>query len=160
VTTCFLIRCIFARPGQLAGMRLASYSRSMMKIFFFAFAVVAICMLTVLTVNTVGADRAASEKKLLRHVVAFKFKEEVSKEQIRQVEIAFAGLKKDIPTIVGFEFGTNNSPEKGFTHCFLLTFRSEKDRDDYLPHPAHKEFGKLVGPLLADVFVIDYWARD
>jgi len=43
---------------------------------------------------------------------------------------------------------------------FFLTFRSEKDRDDYLVHPDHKAFGALVGPLVADVFVVDFWARD
>ena len=72
-------------------------------------------------------------------------------------------MKKKIPEIVEFEWGTNNSPEgknKGCTHGFILTFKSEKDRDAYLPHPAHKEFGKLVGPLLDDVFVIDFWSKD
>jgi hypothetical protein len=58
--------------------------------------------------------------------------------------------------------GINVSPEgldKGFTHCFILTFKSEKDRDAYLVHPDHKAFGGLVGPVLDDVFVIDFWAR-
>jgi hypothetical protein len=54
----------------------------------------------------------------------------------------------------------NNSPEhlnQGFTHCFFLTFKSEKDREVYLPHPAHKEFGRVLGPHLDKVLVIDYW---
>jgi hypothetical protein len=29
-----------------------------------------------------------------------------------------------------------------------------------IDHPAHKEFGKLVGPVLDDVFVLDFWAKD
>ena len=29
----------------------------------------------------------------------------------------------------------------------------------YLVHPDHKAFGKLVGPLLDDVFVVDFWAK-
>ncbi|MFZ0428714.1 MAG: Dabb family protein [Acidobacteriota bacterium] len=97
----------------------------------------------------------------VRHVVAFKFKEDASPEQISQVVEAFRALKNKIDVIVSFEAGTNVSPEglnKGFTHCFILTFRNEKDRDAYLVHPAHKEFGELVGPLLADVFVVDFWA--
>ena len=56
----------------------------------------------------------------------------------------------------------NNSPEnlnKGCTHGFILTFKNETDRDAYLIHPDHKEFGKLVGPLLAEVFVIDFYAQ-
>jgi hypothetical protein len=99
---------------------------------------------------------------VLRHVVAFKFKESAGKEDIRRVEDAFRALKAKIPQIAALEAGINNSPEglnKGCTHGWILTFRTEKDRDGYLVHPDHKEFGKLVGPFVADVFVIDFWAR-
>jgi hypothetical protein len=109
-----------------------------------------------------AAEPKKEKKPKLRHVVAFKFKESTSAEQIKKVEKAFADLPDKISQIKKFETGLNNSPEKlnkGCTHCFILTFRSEKDRDDYLVHPAHKEFGSLVGPLLEDVFVVDYWAR-
>jgi Stress responsive A/B Barrel Domain len=41
----------------------------------------------------------------------------------------------------------------------VLTFKSEQDRDAYVVHPEHKAFGKLVGPLLDDVFVIDFWPK-
>ena len=100
---------------------------------------------------------------MLRHVVALKFKDGISTDEIKKVENAFRDLKKKIPQIAALEWGTNVSPEKhdkGFTHCFVLTFKSEKDRDDYLPHPDHKAFGKALGPVLADVFVIDYWAKE
>ncbi len=49
--------------------------------------------------------------------------------------------------------------DQGFTHCFFLTFKNEADRDAYLPHPAHKEFGALLGPVLDKVLVIDYWTK-
>jgi hypothetical protein len=123
------------------------------------------CLLAIGTgigMSAMAADAAAKKGKL-RHVVAFKFKESASKEDIKKVEQAFAGLKSKIPAIVGYEWGMNNSPEKfnrGCTHGFILTFNSEKDRDDYLVHPDHKEFGKLVGPLLDEVFVIDFWAHE
>jgi hypothetical protein len=105
--------------------------------------------------------KPAGKGKLL-HVVSFKFKESATKEQIKQVEDAFAGLKKKIKEIKEYQWGTNVSPEKhdkGFTHGFILKFDSAKDRDAYLVHPDHKEFGKLVGPVLADVFVIDFWTE-
>ena len=38
----------------------------------------------------------------------------------------------------------------------MLTFKSEKERHAYLEHPEHKAFGKLVGPVVDDVFVIDF----
>lgn len=102
-------------------------------------------------------------KDKLRHVVAFKFKETATPADITRVEEAFKALKEKIPAISKLESGLNNSPEKhnkGCTHVWILTFKSEKDRDDYLVHPDHKEFGKLVGPVLADVFVVDFWAKE
>ncbi len=98
--------------------------------------------------------------KKLRHVVLFKFKKDASKSDIVKVEVAFAELPSKIKEIQGFEWGLNNSPEnlnKGFTHGFLLTFDSEKERDIYLPHLDHKAFGEVVGPILEDVMVFDYW---
>lgn len=117
-----------------------------------------------LSLTAMAADHAEGIKKQnLRHVVAFKFKETASEADIQKVVDAFRDLKTKIPTIVSLEWGTNNSPEgknKGCTHAFILTFHSEKDRNDYLVHPAHKEFGKLAGPFFADVFVFDFWAQN
>ena len=103
----------------------------------------------------------AAEK--LQHVVSFKFKTTATAQDIKKVEQAFQGLKAKIPQIVSLQWGTNVSKEKkdkGFTHCFILSFKSEKDLDAYIVHPEHKAFGKIVGPLLDDVFVIDFWAKE
>ncbi len=106
------------------------------------------------------AMAAAAEKPAgLRHVVLFKFKDSATPENIAMVEKAFAALPKNIDVVRGFEWGTNVSPEnlnQGFTHCFLLTFDNARDRDAYLVHPAHKEFGKLLGPYLDKVTVVDF----
>jgi len=105
----------------------------------------------------------SKETKMLRHVVLFKFKDSATTAQIQEIENAFKALPSKIKEIKGFEWGTNNSPEnlnQGLTHCFFLSFESEKDRDAYLPNPAHKEFGKLLGPYLDKVVVVDYWAKD
>lgn len=101
-------------------------------------------------------------QKVLRHVVLFKFKDSSSPEDISKVVAAFKELPSKIKEIKGFEWGVNNSPEnhsQGLTHCFLLTFHSEADRDTYLPHPAHKAFGNIVGPHLDKVTVVDYWVE-
>lgn len=106
-----------------------------------------------------ASEPAASSDGPIRHVVLLKFKPEASGEDIAEVEAAFAGLKDKIDAIADLEWGTNNSPEthdKGFTHCFLLTFDSDEDRATYLPHPAHKEFGHVLRPHMADVLVVDY----
>ena len=106
---------------------------------------------------------SANAADKLQHVVCFKFKTTATAQDIKQVEEAFQALKQKIPQVVTLEWGTNVSKEKrdkGFTHCFVLSFKSEQDRDAYIEHPDHKAFGKLVGPLLDDVFVIDFVAKD
>ena len=104
----------------------------------------------------------ADDEKVFRHVVLFKFKDGTSEAKVKEVVDAFRGLQKKIDVIKGFEWGTDVSTEgraQGFTHCFFVTFADDKGRDAYLPHPAHKEFGALVGPVLDKVLVVDYWVQ-
>lgn len=109
------------------------------------------------------AEAKPAAKSQLLHVVSFKFKDSASPADIKKVEEAFRALKTKIPQIKKLVWGLNNSPEKhnkGCTHAWVLTFASEADRDAYLVHPDHQEFGKLVGPVLADVFVVDFWTKE
>ena len=104
-------------------------------------------------------DLESSALEKIRHVVCFKFKEEADPAKIKKVERAFAALKGKISGIRSLEWGKNNSPEglnKGFTHCFIVTFDNEKSRTEYLPHPDHKAFVSILKPILDDVFVIDF----
>jgi Stress responsive A/B Barrel Domain len=123
-----------------------------------------VTFLALMAVPGFAAEKKKQEntKGKLVHMVAFKFKPTATKEQIKEVEDAFAALKEKIPQISSLKWGTNVSPEKhdqGYTHGFILKFKTDKDRDDYLVHPEHKKFGQLVGPVLADVFVIDFWTK-
>lgn len=112
--------------------------------------------------KAMGVQEPAEPKRLLRHIVMFKFKDSSGKEDVAKIVDAFAALPKKIDAIHGFEMGTDNSPEglaDGFTHCFMVTFKTEADRDIYLPHAAHKEFVSLIGPHVDKVLVFDYWAE-
>lgn len=126
---------------------------------------ISLCIALLIGIATAGfaADAAAGKPAgKLYHVVSFKFKDTATKEQIQQVEKAFADLKKQIKVIKSLDWGTNISPEnlnKGFTHCWVLTFKNEQDRDAYLKHPDHEAFAKIVGPVLGDVFVVDFRAQ-
>ena len=106
---------------------------------------------------TVGED-----SRILRHVVMFKFKDGTTSKQIKEFEDAFRTLPDKIDAIHSFEWGTDVSVEgkaDGFTHCFVVTFAGEADRDAYLPHPAHQEFVSLVTPHKERSLVLDYWVR-
>ena len=107
-------------------------------------------------------DSKAGQGKLLRHVVLFKFKDASTAADVKKVEDAFRELPSKIKVVKDFEWGTNNSPEninQGFTHCFFVSFESEKAREEYLPHPAHKAFVEVLKPHLDKVLVIDYWTE-
>lgn len=123
---------------------------------------VLVCAVAFLQPGGAQSPAEVSEQKVLRHVVMFKFKDASSEADVQKVVDAFRALPEQIPQIQDFEYGTNNSPEglaDGFTHCFLVSFKSEEDRAVYLPHEAHKAFVEVLKPHLDKVMVIDYWAK-
>ena len=127
--------------------------------------IVVLAVAAALVVRGSAADTAGKNPNLgkVRHVVLFKFKESSPRAQIEQIENGFRALPCKVPGAVGFEWGTNISPENlsaGFTHCFLVTFSDTKARDAYLPHPAHQAFVKILRPHLDKVLVMDYVAKD
>jgi hypothetical protein len=128
----------------------------MKKTSFLMLLALAVCGVVLL----MGFARRDAEEPL-RHVVVFKYKAGATEAQIRQVTDAFRALKDQIPGIVSFEHGVNNSPEGrnlGFTHVYVLTFEDAAARDAYLPHPAHQQFGALLGQvgIFEDAFVVDF----
>jgi len=103
---------------------------------------------------------AQKRKTQLRHVVLFTFKATSSKEDVAKVTRTFNDLYGKVPEVKHMEWGLNMSPEhldQGFTHCFVLTFSSEKDLASYQLNPAHKAFQEVLKPHMDKVFVVDYF---
>lgn len=99
-------------------------------------------------------------QKLLRHVVLFKFKDEIGEEQLKVMTDSFKALEEYIDCVISIEWGEDISPEglsKGYTHCFIVTFGSEADRDMYLTHPKHLSFVNSIESQLGDACVVDFW---
>ena len=101
---------------------------------------------------------------IYRHVVLFKFHDNTSNDRVEEIERAFRALCAELPFVKDFEWGRNSSPEnlnEGYTHCFIVTFANEKDRDAYLPHPAHQAFCRThLDPNLEKVCVLDFVSND
>ncbi len=99
-----------------------------------------------------------------RHVVLFKFYDQVGNETVESIESAFRALCAELPFVKDFEWGRNSSPEnlnEGFTHCFIVTFADEAGRDTYLPHPAHQAFCRnYLDENLEKVCVVDFRSND
>ncbi len=123
-------------------------------LIFLSFALIA--------VSCTPNQKPTEPRKMLRHVVLFKFNDASSPEDVKKVEDAFSALQRKISLIKDYEWGTNSSPEglnQGLTHCFFVSFASDKDRDDYLVHPEHVAFVEVLKPHLDKVTVIDYWTK-
>jgi hypothetical protein len=104
----------------------------------------------------------ASKTKKLRHVVAFKFKPEITTEQMQKAHTHFYSLKAQIPEIIEFEGGPDLAYQKKngkYTHCYIVTVSNEKDLAIYGANPIHKAFSSFVDPMLAEVMVVDYWTE-
>jgi Stress responsive A/B Barrel Domain len=95
-----------------------------------------------------------------RHIVLFAFKPNATPAQMQTVIDAFAALKSQIPSILEFEHGVNQSPENlndDFTHVFTMTFSSrEAFEGSYLHEPAHQAFVKGLDGLLEKALVVDF----
>jgi hypothetical protein len=118
-------------------------------------------MLSIISSCSLSKANRPTTKKL-RHVVAFKFKPEVTTEQMQKVTTHFYSLKAQIPQIIEFEGGPDIAFQQKmgkYTHCFIVTVNNEKDLATYGSHPFHQAFSKSVDPLLAEVMVVDYWTE-
>lgn len=119
--------------------------------------------LTACTPAQANKSPQLEQQKVLRHVVALRFKEGVSEEKQAWAIQNFRGLLGLIPEIKSFEGGADMSVEgftKDFTHCFILTFENEAARDVYLPHPEHLRVAKENKPLMSDLLVLDVWGTE
>jgi hypothetical protein len=95
-----------------------------------------------------------------RHIVLFAFKANTTPAQVQTVIAAFTALKSQLPSILEFEHGINESPENlndGFTHVFTMTFSSRAAfENSYLHEPAHRAFVKSLDGLLERALVVDF----
>jgi hypothetical protein len=132
-----------------------------MKLAPWIVAAIAVGVLAMSLSRTTASVAADAPGKVLRHIVMYKFKDDQTAADVQQVVDAFNGLPKQIDAIIGYEAGTNVSPEgksEGFTHVFAVTFRNEAGRDAYLKHPAHDAYVEVVRNRREKVIVFDYWA--
>jgi hypothetical protein len=96
---------------------------------------------------------------MIRHILLIQFIDNVTPQQIEEVQALFAGIPDKVEGVVATEWGTNDSPEdknKNFTHAVLMTFADEAGRLNYLPHPEHDALRAVFKPLVKDVIVLDY----
>lgn len=84
----------------------------------------------------------------IRHIVAIRFKVEISDAQIADLMAQLSALRAHLGGITDFQSRSNVSPEEpvvhGFGHLFWFDFVSEAARDAYLNDPDHQAVGKQL----------------
>lgn len=95
----------------------------------------------------------------VHHPVLLKFKPATTQETIEQLFKALARLQHAVSGMERFCGGPYASPEglnQGFTHAFVMTFRSTEARNGYLTHPEHEEVKRDFLPGVESVIAFDF----
>jgi len=94
---------------------------------------------------------------MIIHIALFKFKSEVSKEEINTSMNEVRALKDKIPQIIEISAGENFSKHsKGFTHAIVVKFNSKVDINAYREHPDHKPVADKLDLIEEDSIGIDF----
>jgi len=98
---------------------------------------------------------------MIRHVVSFKFKDEVSgasKEQnMQKSKELLEGLPGKIPEIKNLEIGVNIKEDPtNYDMVLVVDFDSLEDLQIYLDHPTHKKVGEFLAKVREHRVVVDF----
>ena len=94
---------------------------------------------------------------MIEHVVLFKWKTGVQKEEIDELLRELSDLKNKIPGIISYKTGHNLSERsQGYGAGITSTFVDKASLDAYLPHPEHqKVYTKLIQKV-DSLLVVDF----
>lgn len=89
----------------------------------------------------------AERNGMIRHIVALRFKADITAQAKAALYTDLAALRDQIPGVLTFHAGPNVSVEplsRGFDDLFWFDFRDAAVRDAYLIHPAHQAVGARI----------------
>lgn len=93
---------------------------------------------------------------MIRHLVFFKKKSDVSREQFEAAILGLANLDKEIPEIRLWWLALGPSGERLVEAALISEFDSPEDLETYQTHPAHIQAAGRIGPVAtASVFDSD-----
>ena len=94
---------------------------------------------------------------MILHIVLFRWKLEVTEEQIQDVMEKFKNLKSEIPEIRELYCGENFSKwAKGNTHAVVVMTQNRVDLEAYRNHPLHLPIAKMIEELEEDSLGFDF----
>lgn len=95
----------------------------------------------------------------VKHIALFKFKPEVTEDQIDEIFDQILNATEEIPGIEDYVSGVDSSPEglaQGYTHGFIMTLTDAAARDAYLTHPEHEKVKQLLLAHVDSVLAFDF----
>lgn len=94
---------------------------------------------------------------IVQHIVLLEFNDGVAEADKMGALDAVKGLQSEIDGIEKIESGKDFSGRAGdFTHSAIITMRDKDVLAAYGPHPAHKQVQEKLGPIVANLWVIDF----
>lgn len=103
-----------------------------------------------------------NDEMLIRHIALCKIKDGTDKATIEEIVRRFFAMKDKISVIHDMEHSIQIGDlelANGFNHIFMVMFKTEAERDIYLPHAAHVEFGNFLGQYLDKTVGVDFWTN-
>ena len=98
---------------------------------------------------------------MIVHIALFKWKDEVSAEDIEHVMVDVRGLKDKVEGIIDIFCGRNFSVwNKGFTHALVVLTVDQLALDIYRKHPSHQEIVQKTDRMEADSIGMDFEANE
>lgn len=97
---------------------------------------------------------------MVKHIVLFKLKKEVSAEErlaaMHRFKEAIETLPAKIPVIRKIEVGLNMNPSEAWHIALYSEFDSLEDIQAYATHPEHVAAGRLIAGVKEDRACVDY----
>jgi hypothetical protein len=100
---------------------------------------------------------------MIRHVVLFKFRDDVPTETLDAIRDRLGALEEKIGGFTAYAWGagiTRDGRQHGYTHGFTMDFVDEAALRRYGPHAEHQAVVAMIKPNLADdpqaVLAFDY----
>ncbi|KAF5931072.1 hypothetical protein HYC85_031945 [Camellia sinensis] len=88
-----------------------------------------------------------------KHLVVVKFKEEVVVDEIVK---GMEKLVSEIDAVKGQDIESQEMLTQGFTHAFLMTFKTKEDFTAFLGHPKHVEFSATFSTVIDKIVLLDF----
>lgn len=94
---------------------------------------------------------------MLKHVVFFKFKQNLAPASVESLEKGLAALPEVIPEIKQYEFGRDVvRSERSYDFCLVSAFDDMDAMKRYQVHPEHQKVLTLVRDICESILAVDF----